>query len=182
MSFNNINLWIIGTELAVLLIFYFSTYDPLKKREFTLKGKSKIIRLKRYYLNNSIKDIKNLLFAMLLMWLLAIFLPISLLFISQTNSSLIAIFNFILAISVIFYIILVSILFFSYTAFYRVTEHICEAKREEEILSLLNVKKKYIPKIKKMLDTAFSTNESYNELAGWFIDSIQLKDKRIKKK
>ncbi|HLD54811.1 MAG TPA: hypothetical protein VJB35_00985 [Candidatus Nanoarchaeia archaeon] len=47
---DSITLWFVGIELTITIAFFFSIYNPLKKKEKGLMDNSKITRIKRYFL------------------------------------------------------------------------------------------------------------------------------------
>lgn len=174
----DIILWILGAELTALLVFYFSLYDPFKKLEGELIKEDKLTRIKKYFLRNALKDIKPILQIMLIAFFL-----LALTFILGNNPNNIfweAIINLLILLSILLFVTLSGVLFLQYIILHRDKNAICKVSSIKQILVILKIKKIYSKKIENMIDFLWKNDGKNKELLSWFLDSLDMDEKRIK--
>lgn len=166
---------LIGLEFAVLIIGFTLIYNPLKKKEEKLKKNKKIDKIKKFFLKNSLKEIRpflKILLGIFIISLISLFL--------SYNDRISSIAFMIIIMGFILSFILNSFLFSVYVKVYRNRENIFEAKNLKEILEIVGIKKKYLGDIISMIDIAWKRKETDKELAAWFLDSLDYDEERIK--
>jgi len=162
-------------EFSLYWLFYFSIYNPLKKKEDKLVSNDYLTRIKRYLLRNSIKQTKSLLDGFLILFFISV---IALFF--KVFPKISFIFDNLLIMFAILYLMLVAILVFSYISFDRRKEAISEAKNVKDILKILKLKKKYQNAFEKIISLLYKEEKGSNKfLLAWFLDIIEMRDKRI---
>lgn len=166
-------LFFLGLEFATLIAIYFNIYNPLKTKEGSLRGNQKLVRIKRFLVKISLKEIN------IFLWTTTILLLLS--FLDLVISSKYSSVYYLFWLCVILYTVSAGVLFMSYTKWHRNKVSICDARSIEEILRMLNIKDRYISKIKSMIELTLHPNENPNDIAGWFLGAIDISDKRISK-
>ncbi len=175
MTINYVLSFFVAAEFSILLIFYFSMYNPIKRKETSLTDKQKLTQIKRYFLRSSLTEMRFFLKVMLILFLFSL-IP----FIFFPDTSPWNIIRWVILFAVfLFYVIISTVLFTSYIKVHRNREAIYNAKNFNEIWRIIKIKEKYFKKVSSMLDLTWKTQEKEKDLASWFLDSLNWGDSRI---
>ena len=177
MTINNLSMWFVGIEFAITIAFYFSLYNPIKKKESMLIREDRLTKIKKYLLKNIIRETKPLMIL-----IFSIFVISALFLLSSSNEKIATTCNIVILIGFMISVIASGLLFLAYITTYRSQESISEATNIKQILKILKVKGKYKTKIEKMINITWKNSERENWLLCWILDYLTYHDKRIKTK
>lgn len=174
MNFENLAIPLVILEFTLTITFFFSVFNPLKKKEALLINRDKLSQVKIFFLSKAIKDVKTFLWSLFFSSIISL---IILLFGFGKDNP---IYTFLIVFVLIFYILILSFLFIGYISTYRNREAICDASSIKNLLKVFKVKRRYLNSIEKMLDISLRVETRKNYLGNWFLDNLDIKDKRIR--